>query len=142
MIQIPAHIRVPARIDSLPALLAFVGSCLESQGIGQERLREIELAMEEILVNIFNYAYPDRQGEVEIVCGFDKDGGLQVEVSDQGTPFNSLCREDPDLQAGIEERNIGGLGVFFVKQLIPAILYRWEDGRNILTLPINPTAVL
>jgi len=142
MTQIPAHIRVPANIDFLRTLLAFVGSCLESQGIGKERLREIELAMEEILVNIFNYAYPDRQGEVEIACGFDDGGGLHVEVSDQGIPFNIFSRGNPDLQAGIAERNIGGLGVFFVKQLIPAIRYRWEDGRNILTLPIDPTALL
>jgi serine/threonine-protein kinase RsbW len=142
MTQIPAHIRVPAGMDSLHTLLAFVGSCLESQGIGQERLREIELAMEEILVNIFNYAYPERQGDVEIACMFDDGGGLQVEVSDQGIPYNSLSRGNPDLQAGIEERGIGGLGVFFVKQLVPAIRYRWEDGRNILTLPIDPAAML
>jgi serine/threonine-protein kinase RsbW len=142
MTQIPAHIRVTAGIDSLHTALAFVGSCLESQGIGQERLREIELAMEEILVNIFNYAYPDRQGDVEIACAFDETGGLQVEVTDQGIPYNSLSRRNPDLQAGIEERGIGGLGVFFVKQLIPAIRYRWEDGRNILTLPIDPAVML
>jgi serine/threonine-protein kinase RsbW len=142
MTQIPAHIRIPAHIDSLQTSLAFVGSFLEAQGVVQERLREIELAMEEILVNIFNYAYPDRQGEVEITCGFDDGGGLQVEVSDQGIPFNSISRGNPDLQAGIAERNIGGLGVFFVKQLIPAIRYRREDGRNILTLPIDPTALL
>lgn len=142
MTQIPATIRVPATMDSLHPLLAFVGSCLEPQGIGQERLREIELAMEEILVNIFNYAYPDRQGEVEIACGFDDGGGLQIEVSDQGIPFNSLSRGDPDLQVGISERKIGGLGVFFVKQLIPGIRYRWEEGRNVLTLPIDAAALL
>jgi len=142
MTQIPAHIRIPAHIDSLQTLLAFVGSFLESQGVGQERLHEIELAMEEILVNIFNYAYPDRLGEVEITCGLDDSGGLQVEVSDRGIPFNSLSRRNPDLQADIAGRNIGGLGVFFVKQLIPAIRYRWEEGRNILTLPIDPAALL
>lgn len=142
MAQIPAHIRVPANIGSLHTLLEFVRSCLGSQGIGEERLGEIELAMEEILVNIINYAYPDRQGEIEISCGFDGGGGLQVEISDQGIPFDSLSRENPDLQADIAERSIGGLGVFFVKQLIPAIRYRWEDGRNILTLPIDPNPLL
>jgi len=49
---------------------------------------------------------------------------------------------NPDLQADIAERNIGGLGVFFVRQLVPAIRYRWEDGRNILTLPIDPAVLL
>lgn len=142
MAQIPAHIRVPACMGSLHTLLAFVGSCLASKGIAEERLREVELAMEEILVNIFNYAYPDRKGEVEIACRLDGGGRVLVEVADQGIPFDILAREDPDLQAGIEERNVGGLGVFIVKRLIPAIRYRREGERNILTLPIDPEALL
>lgn len=107
------------------------------QGLGQERLQEIELAMEELLVNIFNYAYPDRLGEVEVACRLADDGRLLVEVADQGVPYNILSREDPDLKAGIEERNIGGLGVFFVKQFIRDIRYQREGGRNILTLTID-----
>jgi anti-sigma regulatory factor (Ser/Thr protein kinase) len=107
------------------------------QGLGQERLQEIELAMEELLVNIFNYAYPDRLGEVEIACRLADDGRLLVEVADQGVPYNILSREDPDLKAGIEERNIGGMGVFFVKQFIRDIRYQREGGRNILTLTID-----
>lgn len=125
-------------MDSLHPLLAFVRSCTVEQGLGQERLQEIDLVMEEILVNIFHYAYPDRPGEVEVSCRLADDGRLLVEISDQGVPYNILSREDPDLQAGIEERNIGGLGVFFVKQYIRDIRYRREDGRNILSLPIDP----
>ena len=124
-------------MDSLHPLLVFVRSCAMQQGLGQERLQEIELAMEEILVNIFNYAYPDRLGEVEVACRLADDGRLLVEVADQGVPFNILSREDPDLKAGIEERNIGGLGVFFVKQFIRDIRYQREGGRNILTLTID-----
>ena len=137
MAQIPAHIRLPARIDSLNPLLAFVRSCAERQGLGQERLQEVDLVMEEILVNIFNYAYPDLPGEVEVACRPADDGRLLVEVADAGVPYNILSREDPDLKAGIEERSIGGLGVFFVKQLVRDIHYRREDDRNILTLQID-----
>jgi serine/threonine-protein kinase RsbW len=124
-------------MDSLHPLLVFVKSCAMQQGLGQERLQEIELVMEEILVNIFNYAYPDRLGEVEVACRLADDGRLLVEVADQGVPYNILSREDPDLKAGIEERNIGGLGVFFVKQFIRDIRYEREGGRNILTLTID-----
>ena len=138
MTQIPAHIRVPANIDSLHTLLAFVGSCLESQGIGQERLREIELAMEEILVNIFNYAYPDSMGNVAIVCRPDDSGKILIEIADDGIPFNILTRDEPDLDSGIEERSVGGLGIFFVRQLAQEIRYRREGGRNILTFTIDP----
>jgi len=129
-------------MGSLQPLLEFVGSCLASQGFGEDRLREIELAMEEILVNIFNYAYPDRKGEVEISCRCDGGEGVLVEVSDQGVSFDPLSLMEPDLQADIAERAIGGLGVFFVKQLIPGVRYRREEGRNILALPIEPAALL
>jgi serine/threonine-protein kinase RsbW len=124
-------------MDSLHPLLSFVRSCATEQGLGQERLQEIDLVMEEILVNIFSYAYPDHLGDVDVGCRLADDGKLLVEVADQGVPYNILSREDPDLKAGIEERKIGGLGVFFVKQFIRDIRYRREGGRNILTLPID-----
>lgn len=124
-------------MESLRPLLAFVRSSAMQQGLGQERLQEIDLVMEEILVNIFHYAYPDRPGDVEVSCRLADDGRLLVEVADQGVPFNMLSREDPDLKAGIEERSIGGLGVFFVKQFVRDIRYHREEGRNILTLPID-----
>ncbi len=124
-------------MESLHPLLAFVRSSATKQGFGQERLQEIDLVMEEILVNIFHYAYPDRLGEVEVVCRPADDGRLLVEVADQGIPYNILSRDDPDLNEDIDERKIGGLGVFFVKQLIRDIGYRREGGRNILTLAID-----
>jgi anti-sigma regulatory factor (Ser/Thr protein kinase) len=138
MANLPDRIRVSAEMGSLHPLLEFVGSCLRSQGFGQERLQEVELAMEEILVNIFNYAYPGGEGEVELLCRCDGGNGLLVEVCDRGVPFDPLSMEEPDLAADIADRAIGGLGVFFVKRLIPGIRYRHEAGQNILTLPIGP----
>ncbi len=130
--------RAPATLESLHALLEFVTSCAERRGFGQARIRQIELVMEELLVNIFNYAYPDRPGDVEVACRTDNTGGLMVEIADEGIPFNILTREDPDREAGIEERNIGGLGIFFVKRFIRDIRYRRKGGRNILTLMVDP----
>lgn len=142
MKQIPEYIRVPASMGSLQTSLAFVRFCLASQGIGEARLREVELAMEEILVNIFRYAYAGRNGEVEIACRLEGGGRTLVEVADRGIPFDPLSHQDPDLRAGIEERKIGGLGVFFVKQLVPDVRYRREGERNILTLPIEADPML
>ncbi len=131
-------IRVPARLDNLYPLLEFVASCAKRQGAGEQRIREIDLVMEELLVNIFNYAYPDRSGDVEITCRSDEAGRLLVEIADQGVPFNILTRDDPDREAGIEERTVGGLGIFFVKRLVREIQYRREGERNILTLTVDP----
>jgi len=138
MTQIPEEIRLPARLDNLYPLLSFVTSCAKRRGAGQERINEIELAMEELLVNIFNYAYPDRSGDVVIVCSSDNAGRLVVEIADEGIPFNILTRAEPDIDAAVEQRSIGGLGIFFVRQLVEEIAYRREGGRNILTLTIDP----
>jgi len=131
-------IRLPARLESLHPLLAFAASCAQKRGIGPARIQEIELALEELLVNIFNYAYPDRPGEVALSCGDGDSGGMRIEIADEGVEFNILNREDPDLDAGIEARAVGGLGIFFVKQLIGDIRYRREKGQNILTLAVDP----
>lgn len=136
--QIPEEIRTPARLDSLYPLLEFVTACAKRQGAGAERIREIELVMEELLVNIFSYAYPDRQGDVAIVCRPDHAGSLLVEIVDDGVPFNILTRDDPDLDIGIDQRKVGGLGIFFVKQLVRDIRYRREGDRNVLTLTLDP----
>ncbi len=131
------EIRVPARLENLYPLLNFVTSCAKRCGAGRERLTEIELALEEILVNIFNYAYPDRRGDVAIRCGCAA-GRLLVEIADDGVPFDILTRAEPDRDAAIEQRSIGGLGIFFVRQLVQEISYRREGGKNILTLAIAP----
>ncbi|MCE5280498.1 MAG: ATP-binding protein [Deltaproteobacteria bacterium] len=136
----PADIRLPARLESLHPLMGFVSDYAAGLGIPQARIREIELVMEEILVNIFSYAYPDGPGDVWIVCR-DEAGKMQIEIADEGVPFNILTRDDPDIEAGVEERGIGGLGIFFVKQLVQDVRYRRQEGRNILTLSVDPTPV-
>lgn len=138
MTETPEEIRAPARLDNLYPLLEFVTSCAKRNGAGEERLREIELALEELLVNIFNYAYPDREGDVLIRCRRTDGGKLLVEIVDDGIPFDILQRAEPDLDAAIDERSIGGLGIFFVRRLVQEIGYRREGAKNILTLVIDP----
>lgn len=124
----------PARLDSLYESLAFVLSCAREHGFGDDRLSELELVMEEVLVNIFKYAYRGMEpGTVAISCS-DHDGSLVVEVVDSGVPFNLLATSDPDVTAGLDERAIGGLGIFFVKQLMDDVQYRREEELNRLTL--------
>ena len=65
-------------------------------------------------------------------------GRLLIEIADDGIPFNILTRDEPDLDSGIEERSVGGLGIFFVRRLVQEIRYRREGGRNILTLTVDP----
>lgn len=135
---IPATITLPANLDSLYKSMDFVSSCAREEGFSSERVSEIELALEEILVNIFNYAYKESglDGTVEITCKLANTKSFVIEITDSGIPFNILSVREPDTTAQIDERPIGGLGVFFVKQLMDDIQYRREAEKNILTLVV------
>lgn len=127
----------PARMDSLMPSLSFVNACTESSSFHKKRAREIELCLEEVLVNIIHYAYPESPGEMGISCGLAEDGTMVIEVTDQGVPFDILSVEKPNITANVDERHIGGLGIFFVKQLMDDIQYRRENDKNILKLFIK-----
>lgn len=132
--RVLSQIKLPARIEYLQTFMDFVSSCAGEQGFGQKKILEIELAAEEALVNIFNYAYKGREGEVEIICKLDNNKKFILEIVDSGVPFNVLSVEDPDITADISERQIGGLGVFLMKKLMDSVQYRYEDNKNILSL--------
>jgi len=95
----------------------------------------IELAVEETVVNIINYAYPpDSPGNIQLSCQFSHKHELILTIVDSGVAYNPLSREDPDTEAGIDERGIGGLGVFLTIQMMDDVCYKNENGKNILTL--------
>lgn len=95
---------------------------------------QIDLAVEEIYVNIAHYAYAPESGEVTIDCTVSGNPKtVTVSFTDSGKPFDPLAKEDPDITLSADERDIGGLGIFLTKQFMDSVDYRWEDGKNILT---------
>jgi serine/threonine-protein kinase RsbW len=140
---IPATITLPAKLDSLYDSMAFVSSCAREQGFSNERISEIELALEEVLVNIFKYAYKDSglDGDIEITCKLADAQSFVIQIADAGMPFDIFSAREPDVTADIDERQIGGLGVYFVKRLMDDIKYKREAGKNILTLMVRKTAI-
>ena len=128
------RIKLPAHIEYLQTFIDFVATCSRARGFEKKRIHEIELATEEALVNIFNYAYKETKGDVEIICKPDDDKRFIIEIVDTGIPFNVLSVTAPDISADISERQLGGLGVFLIKEFMDAVLYRYEDNKNILTL--------
>jgi serine/threonine-protein kinase RsbW len=128
------QMRQPAILASLKPLLEFVSDAAADAGFGPQRRYRIQLAAEEALVNIFNYAYPDRaDGEVIVRCETGPEG-LQVVFVDTGTPFDITVQKAPDLQADMDARGIGGLGIHFIRTLSDDLQYRREDEENQLTL--------
>lgn len=132
--KIVAHIKLPAQLEYLQKFIDFVASCSREQGFEKKRVHEIELATEEALVNIFNYAYKETNGNVEIICKLDDTKRFIIEIVDMGIPFNVLSVETPDISSKISERPLGGLGVFLIKQTVDAVDYRYEDNKNKLSL--------
>lgn len=128
----------PATLDSLRPFMAFVSNCLVLRGFHPHRASEIELAVEEALVNIFRYAYPERPGDVEVRCRVTADRQLVIEIEDEGVPFNLLSIPDPELSTEISRRKVGGLGIYFIRKMIDDIRYRREKDHNVLTLVVSP----
>lgn len=93
----------------------------------------IRLVVEEVVVNIIDYAYPDGEGYLD-VCIHSDSKALTIEFRDHGIPFNPLNQPAPDLNLPLEERTIGGLGIFLTKEMMDDIQYRYEQGENILII--------
>jgi len=108
-----------------------------NQGYSEKRIHQIELALEEALVNVCRYAYPENYGDVEVVCREEEDR-LVVEIIDSGVPFNPGDVPDPDTKpCTVREKKIGGLGCFLIRKMADEVRYRREGGRNILTLVLG-----
>jgi serine/threonine-protein kinase RsbW len=129
-------LRLSARLENLGRCKESVADCARTQGFDQKRIQEVELALEEALVNIFNYAYPETPGDIEINCKLEN-GRFIIEIIDSGIPFDMTSLSDPDLTADVEERKIGGLGIFLVKKMVDEVRYRREKDQNILNLIIK-----
>lgn len=124
---------VTAAIASLPAASDFVEACAGRCGLGAPKMHAIQLALEEAFVNICRYAYPDSVGEVELSCR-RAGGPFVLEIADTGIPFDVLALPEPDLTLDVMEREIGGLGVHFIRSVSDHVSCRRENGRNILRM--------
>ena len=133
-----AEITVAADLDSLNDVLAFVDGEMERAGCSMKLMTQVDMAVEEIFVNIARYAYHPEAGEASVRCEAGGDPfQIVVGFADRGRPFNPLDREDPDVTLDAEARQLGGLGILMAKKLMDEIQYEYRDGKNILTLRNN-----
>lgn len=128
----------PACADQVEPVQAFIRHQLEAHHCTEKVLVQLEVVVEEIFVNIANYAYQPGQGEAIIRCSVEENPlRVTVQFLDNGQPFNPLMKEDPDITLPAEERRIGGLGILMVKKSMDAVHYEYRDGKNILTIKKN-----
>lgn len=128
------EIEVNSNKDNLEKVLSFIEDCISSSDVSMKSKLQLELAIEEIFVNIVSYAYGDNEGEIKIHCDLQKNPlKIAIKFIDYGKPFNPLDVDTPDVSADIENRNIGGLGLFLVKKNVNDIYYEYNN-KNILTI--------
>lgn len=123
---------VDAVKENLPNVIEFVTKLLGENADGK-LIFELELICEEVFVNICSYAYGENVGKAEIEACKLSDC-IVVKFIDSGKKFNPLEIAEPNIHAPLEERSIGGLGIFMTKKLSDKLLYERTDNKNILTV--------
>ncbi|MCI6477165.1 MAG: ATP-binding protein [Bacteroidales bacterium] len=98
---------------------------------------KLNLALEEAVVNVIDYAYPGRTGMPISLTAKDCGNKLVFTLTDNGIPFDPTKADEPDVSLSVEDRPVGGLGIFLVKQIMSQITYSRKDGHNTLTMTFN-----
>lgn len=130
-----SELNIEAKTENLDKVLAFVDQHLEERGCAVQVQMQIDVAVEELFVNIAQYAYAPGIGVATIRVELQEDP-LVVVITfiDNGIPYNPLAKEDPDITLSAEERPIGGLGIYMVKKSMDEVSYEYKDGQNILRI--------
>ena len=126
---------VEASTENLSEVTAFIDELLEQADCPMKTRMQIELAAEEIFVNIAHYAYAPEKGDATIRVELTEEPKeARITFIDRGRPYDPLQKTDPDVTLSAEERSIGGLGVFMTKKVMDDVSYEYRSGQNILTL--------
>ncbi len=126
---------IEASDKNLGKVLAFVEEQLDALGCPAKIKIQINIAVEELFVNIAHYAYDSAVGTAEVQISAKSDPPVaEITFIDEGKPYDPLAKPDPDVTLSAEERQIGGLGIYMVKKSMDDVWYQYEDGRNILTI--------
>lgn len=134
--SIQRSITLPNDIATITQLSEFVETVCEEKGLDMALTMNLNLALEEAVVNVMSYAYPDSQGDVKVDIIIDDQKVVSI-LTDSGIPFDPTQKGDVDTTLPAEERPIGGLGIHLVKQIMDKVSYQYVDNQNILTLEKN-----
>ncbi len=128
----------PATLAYFPHIHTFFLEEMERLGITGEAASNIELVIEEIVVNVVKYAYPDGVGDIEVSCDLDNNKKFWISIRDWGVPFNPIEHKDGAVPPNLDEAQIGGLGIQFARALSEDIQYERQEDANFLFLRFDP----
>lgn len=126
---------VEALKENLGEVSAFVDSHLEEIDCPIKAQMQLDIAVEELFVNIANYAYAPDTGKATIRLEINEEPlSVSITFIDNGVPYDPLAKADPDITLSAEKRAIGGLGIFMVKKSMDDMFYEYKDSQNVLTI--------
>ena len=116
-------------IQQIPTLAEWIDSLQLPESMNMM----VNLALEEAVSNVMLYAYPETSGQV-LVEAEKTDEQVTFTITDSGIPFDPTAQSEPDITLSAEEREVGGLGIHLIRQVMDDVRYERRDGKNILTL--------
>ena len=132
------ELTIEAKVENLNEALAFVDGFLEGLDCPPKAQMQVDVAVEELFVNVAKYAYAPEVGPVTIRTeAFEDDSEVAITFIDRGVPYDPLAKKDPDITLSVQERQIGGLGIYMVKKSMDSVEYAYQDGQNVLTIRKN-----
>ena len=134
----PTSLTLVNQLSEVSKIAGFVEAFAAAEGLGPDVVFNLNLALDEVVTNVIRYAHDDdgREHPIVVRLALERDV-LTAEVEDDGRAFNPLEAPAPDLGGSLDERPIGGLGIFLVRSVMTSVDYRREDGRNVLTMKKN-----
>jgi serine/threonine-protein kinase RsbW len=128
------ELRIKNQVSELEKVAQFVEEIGEELGLNMELQMNLNLVMEEMVSNVIFYAYPEgEEAEIELLAKSDGKE-LTFVLSDQGKEFDPTAKEDADPDVNPADREIGGMGIFIVKNIMNKVTYQRLEGRNLLTM--------
>ena len=132
------EITIAATVENIDVVTDFVNEQLESCDCPIKAQMQIDIAIDELFSNIARYAYNPETGDATVRVEVVEDPmAVVITFIDKGIPYDPLKKADPNTALSAEEREIGGLGIFMVKQTMDDITYEYKDGQNILKIKKN-----
>lgn len=129
------RLKIQAIDDNLSMVMEWVEDLIRKECTEEKTISEILIAVDELFINICHYAYEGKTGEAEFGLEIlEAPKRVRLRIKDQGIPFNPFALEDPNITLSAEERKIGGLGIFMVKDFMDDVDYTYVDAHNVITL--------
>ena len=129
------ELTIAATVENIETVTEFVNEQLEALDCPIKAQMQIDIAIDELFGNIAHYAYSPGTGDATVRVEVVREPlSVLITFIDRGVPYNPLSNADPDTGLSLEERGVGGLGIYIVKKSMDEITYSYQDGKNILTI--------